>query len=56
MNEDWRKAPNKLLYLNFANIIANGEAPKGIIPYVLSKQTTNTYCLAVDESKVINGW
>ena len=56
MNEDWRKAPNKLLYLNFANIIANGEAPKGIIPYVLTKQTTNTYCLGVDESKVINGW
>jgi hypothetical protein len=56
MNEDWRKSNNKLLYLTFANVIANGLAPKGIIPYILDSTTRNTENLAVDESYRVNEW
>lgn len=36
-NSDWRKMPNKELYLKYANITAQGKAPKGIVAYILDK-------------------
>lgn len=56
MNEDWRKTNNKKLYLEFANIIANGQAPKGIVPYYLTKHVPNIKVLGIDEKFAIKGW
>lgn len=56
MNEDWRKTTNKRLYLKFANLLAEGKADKGIIPYILSEEFENVYPLALDESFAIRGW
>jgi len=56
MNEDWRKNSNKLLYLKFAGLLAEGKAPKGIVPYILSTEIENVYPLALDESFNIKGW
>lgn len=55
-NEDWRKTKNKKLYLEFANITANGLAPKGIVAYYLEDKVGNLYSLGLDESHNILGW
>jgi hypothetical protein len=55
-NEDWRKSPNKFLYLKFANVLADGKAPKGIVPYLFETELENVYPLGIDESYNILGW
>ena len=40
----------KKLYLKYANIIAEGNAKKGIVPYIFSTELTNVYPLGIDES------
>ena len=55
-NEDWRKDGNKKLYLKYANITAEGLAPKGITAYILETEFDNVKCLGVDESFNVLGW
>ena len=55
-SEDWRKVKNKKLYLEFANVVAQGLAPKGIIAYYLKDKVGNLQSLALDESYNILGW
>jgi hypothetical protein len=55
-NSDWRKSTNKKLYLEFANLIAQGKITKGVLPYILEKETDNAYGLALDESLNILGF
>lgn len=50
MNEDWRKGTNRFEYLKYANVIAEGKAPKGIIPYVLEKKFKNVRALGINDS------
>lgn len=50
MNEDWRKNNNRFEYLKYANIIAEGKAPKGIIPYILEKKFPNVTALGLNDS------
>lgn len=55
-NDDWRKSRNKMEYLKYANILAKGKAPKGIIPYVLEKSFPNVRALGIDDAYRIAGW
>ncbi len=55
-NEDWRKEGNKALYLKYANITAQGLAPKGIIAYILESEFDHIKCLGVDESYNVLGF
>lgn len=55
-SEDWRKTKNKKLYLEFANVVASGGAPKGILAYYLKDKVKNLQSLALDESYNILGW
>lgn len=55
-NEDWRKENNKALYLKYANITAQGWAPKGIIAYILENEFDHIKCLGVDESYNVLDW
>lgn len=55
-SEDWRKENNKRLYLKFANIVAEGLAPKGIIAHILETEFNHIKCLGVDESYNVLGW
>ncbi len=55
-NEDWRKDNNKALYLKYANITAEGLAPKGIIAYILESEFDHVKCLGVDESYNVLGF
>lgn len=55
-NDDWRKEGNKALYLKYANITAEGLAPKGITAYILESEFDHIKCLGVDESYSVLGW
>lgn len=55
-SEDWRKTKNKKLYLEFANAVAKGLAPKGILAYYLKNRVTNLYSLGLDESYNVLGF
>lgn len=57
MGEDWRKAANKFEYLKYANILAKGKAPKGIIPYILDKHFSPfVQTLGIDDSYRVHDW
>lgn len=55
-NTDWRKNPNRMAYLKYANIVAQNKAPNGVIPYILQKKTKNVKCLGLNNSYRLNGW
>jgi len=56
MSTDWRKEGNKALYLKYANIVAQGLAPRGIIAYILENEFNHVQCLGVDESYSVLDW
>lgn len=57
INNDWRKNPNKELYLKYASILAKGKAPKGIVPYIIDKEFSDfVTTLDLDESYRIMDW
>ena len=58
VNTDWRKSPNRRAYLKYASAVADGLAPKGIIPYVLDNNVTdrNCICLGVNDSYRLLDW
>jgi len=56
MGEDWRKVSNKAAYLKYASVLAEGKAPRGIIPYILEKNFENVRCLGIDDSFRVKGW
>lgn len=54
---DWRKVRNKKMYLELANIVAKGKAPKGVFNYLVSDRIgnrVNTY--AYGDSLRIKNW
>lgn len=58
-NTDWRKAntlKNSIEYMEFSALLLKGEAPKGIIPYLINKKFPNYKTLGRSDSLVINGW
>ncbi len=50
INTDWHRSPHKLLYLKLANIIAEGKAPKGLIPYLIDEKFPDVKTLGVNDS------
>lgn len=50
INSDWHKSPHKLLYLQLANIIAEGKAEKGLIPYLIDQKFDDVKTLGVNDS------
>ena len=56
-NMDWKRdIPNAPEYMFYAGVLLKGEAPKGLIPYILDKAFDGKInCLGIDESfKVID--
>ena len=56
LNNDWRKSPNKAKYLELANIVVSGKAPKGLVPYILDADTENVKSLSYNDSYRIGAW
>lgn len=55
-NSDWRKSTNRAKYLELANIVMQGHAPKGIIPYLLDANTENVTSIGYNDSYRVFGW
>jgi transposase len=58
-NTDWRKAntlKNSIEYMEFSALLLKGEAPKGIIPYLINKRFPSFRTLGRSDSLVVNGW
>ena len=56
---DWRKAntlKNSLEYMEYSTLILKGEAPKGIIPYLVNKKFPEFKTLGRSDSFVVKGW
>ena len=56
-NSDWKhNIKNSVEYMQFAKILLEGKAPKGIIPYVIEKNFPEVITLGRDESFKIQNW
>ena len=56
---DWRKATtlkNSLEYMEYSAAILRGDAPNGIIPYLINKKFPEFKTLGRSDSFVVNGW
>lgn len=58
LDQDWKKdIPNALTYMQYAQVLLEGKAPKGIVAYKLEeKYGDNIICLDADDSFKINSW
>lgn len=58
-NTDWRKTvtpKNSLEYMKFSTAILSGEAPNGIIPWVINNKYPHFITLGRSDSYQVNGW
>ncbi len=55
-NTDWRKSPNKKLYLKLSNMLAENGLGKGAFQLLLEQETDNTTTLSYDDSYRIGEW
>lgn len=53
---DWRKSPNKQIYITLAGLLASGKATKGVIPHVLESNCSNVKALGINDSSVVLDW
>jgi hypothetical protein len=56
---DWRKAStlkNSIEYMEYSWLLLKGEAPKGIIPYLINQKYPSFKTLGRSDSFVVNGW
>lgn len=56
---DWRKEStmkNSVSYMNYASLLLKGEAPKGIIPYVINEEFPEMITLGRNDSYKIHDW
>jgi hypothetical protein len=58
-NTDWRKTvtpKNSLEYMQYSSAILSGEAPTGVIPWVINKRYPHFITLGRSDSYIVNGW
>ena len=58
-NTDWRKTvtpKNSLEYMQYSSAILSGEAPAGVIPWVINKTYPHFITLGRSDSYIVNGW
>ena len=58
-NTDWRKTvtpKNSLEYMQYSSAILSGEAPNGIIPWVINNKYPTFITLGRSDSYMVNGW
>ncbi len=58
-NTDWRKANtlrNSIEYMEFSAVLLKGEAPQGIIPYLIKKKFPHFNTLGRSDSFIVNDW
>lgn len=56
-NVDWKKdIKNSYEYITYTKALLDGNAPKGIIPYIIDNTFNDVITLDRDESFIVNGW
>ena len=58
-NTDWRKAitpKNSLEYMQYSAAILSGDAPNGVIPWVINNKYPHFVTLGRSDSYIVNGW
>ena len=58
-NTDWRKAStlkNSLEYMEYSALLLRGDAPNGVIPYLINQKFPQYRTLGRSDSFVVNGW
>lgn len=58
-NTDWRKAntmKNSIEYMEYSYTLLRGDAPNGIIPYLINKKFPKMKTLGRNDSYVVKGW
>ena len=58
-NTDWRKAStlkNSLEYMEYSALLLRGDAPNGVIPYLINQKFPQYKTLGRSDSFVVNGW
>lgn len=56
---DWRKATtlkNSIEYMEYSSLLLRGEAPNGVIPYLIRKKFPKFLTLGRSDSFVVKGW
>jgi hypothetical protein len=56
---DWRKAStlkNSIEYMEYSALLLRGQAPNGVIPYLINQKYPSFSTLGRSDSFVINGW
>lgn len=57
LNSDWKKDINNAYsYIQYTKALLDGEAPKGIIPYIINNNYPNIVTLGRDESFKVKNW
>lgn len=57
INSDWKKdIKNSTLYMDYAKLLLENKAPKGIIPYIINQNSDNIITLDQDESFRVKDW
>lgn len=58
IEQSWKKdIPNALEYMEFAQALLSGNAPNGVLPYIINKLVGNKIrCLTLDESLLVKEW
>lgn len=57
INNDWKKnIKNALEYIEYSHAILKGDAPKGIIPYLIEKRFPKIKTLDRSTSFIVKGW
>lgn len=58
-NTDWRKTitpKNSLEYMQYSTAILSGDAPNGVIPWIINKTYPQFITLGRSDSYMVNGW
>jgi len=58
-NTDWRRTvtpKNSLEYMQYSSAILSGEAPNGVIPWVINNKYPHFITLGRSDSYIVNGW
>jgi len=56
---DWRKAgtfKNSLEYMEYSSLLLKGQAPNGVIPYIINQKFPKFQTLGRSDSFVVKGW
>ena len=57
LRQDWKKdIKNAMEYMEYTKVLLSGDAPKGLVPYIIEENYSDITTLNRDEGFLVNGW